>query len=382
MRAFSFLIIVVLLALSFYGGTMYQEKRMNAVGRNGTAMFSEQTGVTVLAVNPVRRDMFETIRATGNLEAVNRMEVFSQVPGVIKKCLVKEGQTVKKKQIMAKLDDRELKLNNRQAYAALRQARVNEDNLKETLERNEELYDDQLISDQQIEQLRAQYQMARAQVKSARVAKDLARLNLSYATIKSPMGGTVATRNCELNQRVTTADTIFEVAELGKLRIRIFVTEEEVHRINTGARPVRMKFDALEGRSEKGEFTGKVVFISPVVNPDNGTVEVRIESANPGNVLTEGMFGRLTIETNLHENTLAIPKQALVGEEGHYQVFVAKTSSTDNTSTAHKVDVVTGIADADYVEILDGSIDTETLVIIEGQNLLGEGDPIVFASPM
>lgn len=338
-------------------------------------------GVTVRAEKPLRRDMIESIRTTGNLEAVDRVDVFSKLPGVITECFVVEGAPIKKGDVMAKLDSREFQLNLRQASSAMNQAVANRDNIRATLERNEQLYADQLISDQQIDQLRTQLKLAESQVRSAKVAKDLASLNLSYATVRAPMDGVVAVKNCEMNKRVTTADNIYEIAAMGNLKVIIFVTEDEVHRLKAGDHPVKISFDALKGTPSEKQYDGKVVFISPVVNPDNGTVEVRVEVVNPDGALTEGMFSRLVIEVGRIPNAMVVPKQSLIGEEGRQQLFVAKEGQ-GGTLTAHKIDVVAGIEDAEFVTIESPEITDATLVISEGQNLLSEGDRVTPASPM
>lgn len=377
-----FALVLLALVIGFTGGVLYKGGTSKQTGNPTSPDSKHSAGVTVRVEKPIRRDMFETIKASGNLEAVNKVDVFSQIPGVIENCLVREGDMVKKGEVLAELDDDELILNYRQAQTTLSQALVNKENLAQTLRRNEELYKDQLLSDQQIEQIRAQYALAESQVKSARVALDMAKLNLSRAKIRAPMSGKVAVRNCENNQRVSGADILFRISDLSKLQVKIYVTAEDVHRIEKEKRPVRLTFDALrEGQFDK-VYEGKVSFISPVVNPDSGTVEVRVEVANSEGVLTEGMFARVVVETALHENALVIPKQALIGEEGRYEIFVAVRNEAEGKIRAHRITVKTGISDDTYTEIIGGEIDENSLVIVEGQNLLSEGDSVVFASPM
>lgn len=375
-------LVILALAIGFAGGVFYKARTINREKNPTTLDSKHSAGVTVRAENPIRKNMFETIKTSGNLEAINKVEVISQIPGIIESCLVREGDAVKKGDVLAKLDDDEVTLNYRQAQTALTQALVNKENLAQTLRRNEELYKDQLISDQQIEQIRAQYALAESQVKSARVALDMAKLNLSRATIRAPMSGKVAMRNCEINQRVTGADILFRIADLSKLQVRIYVTEDDVHRIEKEKRPVRLTFDALRSGQYDKVYEGKVTFISPVVNPESGTVEVKVEVINSEGILTEGMFARVVVETTLHANALVVPKQALVGEEGRYEVFVAIKKGGEEKFIAHRVDVKTGISDDTYVEITTGDIDESSLVVVEGQNLLSEGDIVVFASSM
>jgi len=364
--------------VAFGAGTYYQKWKQSSAGNNPGHEVS--ASVTVRVAQPQRRDMYETVRTTGTLEPIEKADMFAKVPGDIVAVHVKEGETVDVGKLLAELDDKELKLAVKQANATVRQARVNYRNLSRTWERNKQLHDEQLISEQQYEQVRAQYRVAASQVRSARVALEQARLNLSYTKIHSPMAGIVTRRNCEKHQKVSSAERLFEIAGLDALRVKVRVTEKEISSIKGTKRPVRLRIEALKDTSLDREFEGNLSFISPVVDSDSGTVEVRVDVPNADGLLTPGMFTRLVIETQFHPRTRAVLKQALLGEESAYYVFVVRPDEKGRP-VAYRLDVKTGLAEEQYVELLGNEPTESDWVVIEGQNLLNEGDSVVFASP-
>jgi len=381
MKLFKVIGFFIVIAIVFEAGVIYQ-KRKPAVERDNPYDPGDggAAGITVRVAHPEKRDMREVIRATGTLESVEKADVFAKVPGEITRLYVEEGDTVKKGRLLAKIDDRELRLAVKRAKTMLAQARVSSSNMESTLGRNRKLFERGLISDQEFEALQTQYRLAKQQVESARVALEQARLKLSYSEIRSPMRGTVTRRDCDLYQRVSSAERLFQVAVLDPLRVKVRVTEKEVSRIKVGENPVTLEVDALADTARGGRFPGKVVFVSRVVDSETGTVEVRVRVPNTDGMLIPGMFTRVFIQTELHPRTKVVLKQALGGEEGAYHVFVVRPGE-DGSRVARRVEVEAGIADDKYVEILSDEPSFSDRVVVEGQNLLSEGDIVVFASP-
>lgn len=381
MRYFKIAVIIVFALAVFRLGAYYQQRKPADELANPTGSKKQEAsvGVTVRASKPETRDMYETVRATGTLEPIYKVDVYSKVPGDILEVLVEEGAHVEKGQTLTNIDDKELSLNVQQADVNYKQAQTNLKNIKATYERSKSLYKDELISAQQYEQIEAQYRLALGQVKSAKVMLQQAGLSHSYARIAAPMSGVVTFRDCENNKRISQANRIFEVSNLDVLRIKIRITENEIPAVRAAERPVKLEIEALKNSEAPKEYEGKITLISPVVDSSSGTSEVRVEVQNTDGSLTSGMFTRVVIETKLHEQTNVIPKQALLGEEGAYYVFIVKKDA-NNKLKAHRVDITTGLADDNFIEITGGEITDTDDVVIEGQNLLNEGDAVVLAS--
>jgi len=368
-------------ALIFQIGVLHQKRNRNKETDSSDKIKDDRPmGVTVRVRKPQIRDMYETVRTTGTLEPLDTADIFAKLPGDIIDVMVQEGDVVEKGRILAKMDDKELNLNLKQAQSAYRQALVNYRNFEGMWKRNKKLYEEDLISEQQYEQVTAQYRVAKSQVKSAKVVVSEARLNLSYTKIKAPISGVVTYRNCEKFQKISAAEKLFEVSKLDTLHVKVRITEKELPDVKATRRPARIRVEALKGTELDRDFVGNVSFIGPVIDSSSGTVEVRVETNNSEGLLTSGMFTRVTIETRLHLSATAVPKQALMGEEGDYYLFVARPDE-NGRPVASRVDVKTGLSDDYFVEIVGGKIQPSDWVVTEGQNLLNEGDALFFASP-
>jgi len=166
---------------------------------------------------------------------------------------------------------------------------------------------------------------------------------------------------------VGSMESLFTVAQLEKFEIPISVTESEIGKIRTG-QSVRVRVDAVAVAADDYPFTGTITEISPMVNPANGMVAVKVEVPNPGSELKMGMFARLRIITAVKAQALAIPKKALAGDEVH-QVWVVQADHGRLTP------VELGLRDNEFVEVLSG-LKAVDLVIVEGHAALTERNRI------
>jgi membrane fusion protein (multidrug efflux system) len=304
--------------------------------------------INVEAAYPERRDMDEVIEVNGNLEPVVHVEIFARQSGLIEEIFKEEGDRVEKDDLLAKVDDDEIRLSYEQARLAYQVAR-------EKYQRYKGLFQKNMVSTQEFEDIERAYN-------DAKVNMDSARLRLEYTDITTPVSGTVVERMCEPQQLVGTMEKVFAVAQLHQFKIPIFITEAEIGKIEEN-QDVRIRVDALNPDPAVYPYTGYIDHISPRINPSNGMVEVRVMLKNPGE-LKMGMFCRLKIITARRTDALVIPKKALMGEEIN-QVWVV------DGDRGQLREVVTGIRDDKYVEILSG-IKPEEMVITEGQTALTE----------
>jgi membrane fusion protein (multidrug efflux system) len=308
----------------------------------------EVMAINVEAAYPERRDMDEVIEVNGNLEPVVHVEIFARQSGLIEEIFKEEGDRVEKDDLLAKVDDDEIRLSYEQARLAYQVAR-------EKYQRYKGLFQKNMVSTQEFEDIERAYN-------DAKVNMDSARLRLEYTDITTPVSGTVVERMCEPQQLVGTMEKVFAVAQLHQFKIPIFITEAEIGKIEEN-QDVRIRVDALNPDPAVYPYTGYIDHISPRINPSNGMVEVRVMLKNPGE-LKMGMFCRLKIITARRTDALVIPKKALMGEEIN-QVWVV------DGDRGQLREVVTGIRDDKYVEILSG-IKPEEMVITEGQTALTE----------
>ena len=212
------------------------------------------------------------------------------------------------------------------------------------------------------------YESAKTQLEAAKALLEQAQLSLSYTTITSPIDGIMTLRNIEVGNMVTNNQIVGSVAKFDPLLARIQVTEKDFGKIVVG-QSARITVEAFPKRP----FMGVVKMVSPVVDPESGTVKVTVEVPRPKDgLLRPGMFASVYIITETRAQTLIIPKKALVLEGAGNQVFVYEPDEESGMGKAQRKTVEIGFTDSDNLEVLSG-VSAGDLVITVGQEGLRPG---------
>ena len=276
--------------------------------RNSVA---SEVGVPVSA--PVTKLTLSTvISATGTLEPVDQVEVGTQVSGDIAKIYVDFNSKVKKGQVIAELDKSKLQSTLDQVEIALHSAEIDYQYKANTYQRILALAQSNSASAVDLEQ--AEYNMNAAKYALERSQNDVAqaKLNLSYATIKSPIDGVVLKRAVDVGQTVAASmstPTLFVIAkDLKQMKVMADVDEADIGSVKKGQK-VTFTVDAFQNET----FTGKVqeVRLSPTTTSNVVTYKVVINAKNPKLKLLPGMTATCTIVTKEVKNALTIPVKAL-----------------------------------------------------------------------
>ena len=327
-----------------------QNQRGGRPGMGGPARTGASIPVEVKTVD--RGNIAATLLTYTSLEAERHVDVVSRTQGLVKTILIEEGDRVEEGQPLAQLDTDALALT-------LQEREVNMNSLESNYNRSRELQEQELLSSQEFEQTKFQYEAARTQYESAK-------LQLAYATIRSPFGGIITERLIEVGNLVNANDVVFRTADLDPLLARIHVPEKDIGQVRPG-QSVRIN---VEGSNQT--HTGRVARISPIVDPQSGTVKVTVEIRDRRGTLRPGMFTTVNLVIAIHEEVLQIEKKALVAEaEGSYAFLF-------QDGTAEKRLLQIGIAEGDYVEVLSGLSDGDSIITV-GQEGLRNGAPVRIA---
>jgi HlyD family secretion protein len=297
-----------------------------AVGA-GAYFYSKKPQVASYKTAKVERgSIVSAVSATGNLAAVVTVQVGTQVSGTIQKLFVDFNSTVKKGQVIARIDPslfsaqvEQTHGNYLNAQANLQKAQADLTDAKRSLERNRQLLKDGIISQSDFDTAENRYLQAAAVLKAAegsvqqtRGAYTQARTNLNYATIRSPVDGIVVSRNVDVGQTVAASfqtPTLFTIAQdLTKMEIDTSVDEADISRVRVG-QPVTFTVDAYPDV----RFTGRVRQIrnAPVIAQNVVTYVVVVDVDNRELKLKPGMTANVTIETARKDDVLKIPSAAL-----------------------------------------------------------------------
>ncbi len=295
------LILLVILGAVAYGVKLFffSEKASAAAG-------------PLVSTKVVQTTISTTISATGTLEPVDQVEVGTQVSGDIAKINVDFNSKVKKGQIIAELDKSKLKATLTQAEIAFRSAETDYKYKESTYNRVKKLSESHSASAVELETAEYNMNSAKLSVERSQNEVNQARLNLSYATIKSPIDGVVLKRAVEVGQTVAASmstPTLFVIAkDLSQMKVMAAVDEADIGQVKQGQR-VTFTVDAFQNET----FNGSVqeVRLNPTTTSNVVTYTVVITAENPEQKLLPGMTATCTIVTQEITDAIAIPVKAL-----------------------------------------------------------------------
>jgi RND family efflux transporter MFP subunit len=322
----------------------------NSSGSQAKNEQEEDPGVPVETAKVIQGSISATYSGSASLEAEAEAEVVAKVSGVVKEIFVEEGHLVKADQMLARLDDEQFRLEFNQAKARLEQ-------LAKDFERNENLLKNKITSQEAYEKSKSEYH-------SQKASCDLAQLRLDYTEIKAPINGIVSLRHIKVGNMVNSNQPTFHITDFDPLLAVLHIPEREMRKLQIGY-PASLSADALPG----DEFNGEILRISPVVNASTGTVKVTVVVDDRSRQLKPGMFTRVQIIYDTRENTLLVPKNAVMTEDSESSVFVV------NEDTVSKRIVDIGYNNATHTEILSG-LNAGDTIVSTGLSSLKDGSKV------
>jgi membrane fusion protein (multidrug efflux system) len=291
-----FIVLIVLAFLIIYGC------RGQAPANNKSEK-EEDPPIPIEVTEVIKGSVSANYSGTTTLEAEGEALVVAKVSGVVEKILVEEGDSVKAGQVLAKLEDEEF-------IHRLAQVESKLEELANEFQRNKELFKNKLISAEAYDSTKYEYQTQKS-------TYDLTKLNLNYTEIKAPISGIVSERFIKLGNMVTVNQETFRVADFDPLLAVLHVPEKELSKLKAGF-PAELMADAVPGEI----FSAGILRISPVVSADTGTFKVTVAVTDKTRKLKPGMFTRVNIVYDMHENTLLLPKDAILTEDSESTVFI------------------------------------------------------------
>jgi len=367
----------------------------SSVGQNTTPAPTKNSAIEIELVGP--QSIAGVIPATGKvLVPEDRVAVIGPVnEGRIVRLFAGQGSRVQKGQKLADLESADIDQaeadylkaladyeNARRSSAAeIRLAQANYD-------RTKLLYEKTITAGKNLQTAEHDLEVAKAagesSVNGAKATLTAARrhlliLGLSNSTIdslpqkpdlaavfslNSPIAGTVIERNATVGASVGTDSNLFKIIDLSRVWIDANVFEKDLARVRMG-QEVKVNLPALPGST----YTGRVILIDSVVDPETRTIKVRTEVANPDSRLKPDMFANVEIVTDLNRSAISVPQTAVLNDGGKTVVFVAEGNGYQ------KREVHTGIQNGDRLEIVEGLSPGEKVVVKGNYLLLQQGNP-------
>lgn len=287
--------------------------------------------------------------ATATLTAEKDAEILARTTGVVEQLFCEEGDVVKSGQRLLQIEDSEYKLRVEQEAATVAGLRDRHDRLQNMREQN-------LVSPEE-------YEAVRSQLAAAEAAEGLARLNLAYTTVAAPFNGRIVERLVNQGQNVSAGTPLFRISDFDPLLAVVHVPSKEFKKLQPD-QPVDLVLD-----SNRERVKGRIKLISPVIDPNSGTIKITVEITKYPEGTRPGDFAEVSIVTERRTDRTLVPKIAVFLDQGEQIVYVAADS------TAERRIVEVGFEDGDNAEIVSGVTDGEQ-IIVKGQRSLKHGAPI------
>lgn len=385
------LLFLILLAIGYIFITAEKKEDLR-IDAKALAMQEKSVEFPVQSIKIKKSDLIRNIKTSGTVKAFSEADIISQINGRIVKSYITEGSFVKANQLLLELDDKEMSLALSRAENDLMKAqleylvlKIGEDSTKRIVKKDDRIgllgekfieakkrYEKDEISHDEYLKIRNSYELAlistgekkdaalqsRSGLLTALNEMKRAELNMSYTKIKAPFSGMVANYDLSAGAYINPAKIICKLVEMSKLKLVVYVIESDVGMLHLG-RLADVNIPALGDKRIKG----KVIAISPVVDPEKKTCKVEIELPNTDLQIKSGMYAGSQIEGEILSNRLVIPKKALLVRQNRKLVFVV------NGNKAEWRYVTTGAENDDSVEILKG-LNVGDELIVEGHYTL------------
>jgi membrane fusion protein, multidrug efflux system len=292
----------------------------------------------------------DAISATGQIEALQSIELRPDIEGRLMEILVREGSPVNRGTPLFKIDDAELR-------AQVGQVEAERDLARQSLARTRELLSQKASSQAELER-------AEATMRSTEAQLDLLKVRLSRTLVRAPFAGVMGQRYVSLGDYVTTSTRLAALQTVSPQRAVFQVPERYAEQLKPGQQ-VTFRVAALPGR----EFSGAVDFVDPIVQLPGRTITVKARAANPRRELQAGMFIEARLATAVRPNAIVIPEDAVLPLQGANFVWVV----ADGKATRRQVEL--GVRTPGFVEVRSG-VENREQVVVGGQERLAEGAPV------
>lgn len=292
--------------------TQARQARPAATGEQAQALL-EFLPSDVMQVTP--SEVRQLLPLSGSLRAVNQAAVKARVGGDVREVLVREGEAVQAGQVLVRMDTSDYQARVEQARGALLAARGQLEIASKARDNNKALLEKGFISKNAFDNAASQFDIAGANVESAKAALDVAQKALDDTVIRAPISGLVSSRMVQPGEKVSPDNRLLDVVDLRQMEMEASVPASDIMNVALG-QDVQV---GVEGWS--APLAGKVVRINPSTQSGSRSILVYVQVENPQGVLRVGMFGEARLTLAKKAGVLAVPQSAIQADAGNTFVY-------------------------------------------------------------
>jgi multidrug efflux system membrane fusion protein len=296
----------------------------------------EKSGQRSFSANPVtvtlaaQKDMPFLIRSVGQVQAYSTVSVKAQVGGEITGVYFKEGQNVKKGDILLTIDRRPCEIALRQAESVLEKDRALLKNAEADVKRYDELVQKDYVTKEQYDSLIANRDVLVASIKADEANIANAKLQLDYCTIVSPIDGRTGSVLIYPGNIIKANDTnpAVVILQIIPIYVAFSVPEQYLPRIKEFMSKGQLKTDAFPSSEDGASIPGVLSFVDNAIDPATGTIMLKSTFSNQDRALWPGQFLNVSLTLTIEKNVTVVPSQAVQTSQTGQYIFVIKEDMT------------------------------------------------------
>jgi len=368
-RKFKYLIGFMLLII--FGLAGFYWKKTSSKPAEEYSQWSKPVPVRTVPVQ--RQDLQVEIKAIGTVIPTHTVNVQSQVAGVLQQIYFKEGQTVKKGQLLAQIDPAPFQVALAQAEGTQQQNLAQLHNAETELQRYQLLFKQDSIAKQQVEQQLALVNQLKGQIQANKAQVDAAKLQLSYTKIYAPIEGRVGFRQKDAGNLIQANESagLVSITQVHPIFVQFAVAENHLvnlrQSLKNGDKVLASAWDKTE---QKQLALGHVQAIDNQIDISTGTLKIKAIFTNHDDTLFPNQFVNVRLKTQTIQNAISIPRDAVQhGAKGSYVYII----NPQNKAEIRMLKL--GMTSNGQIEVLDGLKGSEK-VVLEGIDRLSEGKEV------
>lgn len=268
-----------------------------------------------------------SLRAIGNVEPYSTVALKARVGGQILEVNFREGQSVKKGEVLFRIDPRPFEAALRQAEANALRDRAARDQARSQEKRYQELLDKNFISKEAFAQIRTNAATAEATAKASQAALENARLALEYCTIRSPLDGYVGRALLQAGNVVRADDSasLVVINQVRPIYVNFGIPEQHLPEVRKRMAAGPLAAEVQPPDAQQPAPRGTLIFVDNAVDPSTGTIRLRAQFDNADAALWPGQFVNVSLRLYEQANALVIPATAVqTGPEGQYVYVIGE----------------------------------------------------------